>query len=101
MTPARPSLHARRDARGAVWWVLAVSAVMVMIAGTGQGLIGLMRTGRQDKYTTYPSPVCRGLSLGAASSCFLVLTVSNQWTQPRQLEAGASPVVLLLAILPG
>ena len=60
---------------------------MVIIAGTGQGLIGLMRTGRQDKYTTYPSPVCRGLSLGAASSCFLVLTVSNQWTQPRQLEA--------------
>ena len=44
---------------------------MVIIAGTGQGLIGLMRTGRQDKYTTYPSPVW-GLSLGAASSCFLV-----------------------------
>ena len=68
---------------------------MVIIAGTGRGLIGLMRTGRQDKYTTiqYNIPISSlpGTEPSVSSSCFLV-TVSNQ----RRPSPSPSPVVLLL-----
>ena len=65
----------------------------MIIAGTGRGLIGLMRTGRQDKYTNIqhyiPISSLLGTEPSVSSSCFLV-TVSNQ------RSPGPSPVVLLL-----